>query len=225
MIGLDDYTMANQDFQDPFITCNFVGSDKLFVNFFHNHSKTHYHFIWDIENRKLIGKKQPDSEVDLPITHEIGGSIKNFPYKSFYNPEKHEIYSFYRQGEAFIVNPDEPAEYKLEKMTNQPLGQMVLVYNEALIVRSSTKILFFKQVKDIETGEENWEQYHEIGIRGFIYYIKGNIRIQVTSDTHIYFYLIDKDTLMPKLENVMFNYMGCNQMMFGSKVRYGISYK
>lgn len=57
MLGLNNYTMANQDFQDPFITCNFVGSDKIFVNFFHNHSRTHYHFIWDIENRKMIGKK------------------------------------------------------------------------------------------------------------------------------------------------------------------------
>lgn len=30
---------------------------------------------------------------------------------------------------------------------------------------------------------------------------------------------------MPELENVMMNYMSCNQMMFGSKVRYGISFK
>ena len=30
---------------------------------------------------------------------------------------------------------------------------------------------------------------------------------------------------MPNLENVMYNYMCCNQMMFGSRVRYGISYK
>lgn len=30
---------------------------------------------------------------------------------------------------------------------------------------------------------------------------------------------------MPILENVMYNYMSCNQMMFGSKVRYGITYK
>lgn len=30
---------------------------------------------------------------------------------------------------------------------------------------------------------------------------------------------------MPKLENVMYNYMKCSQMMFGSKVRYGITYK
>jgi len=87
---------------------------------------------------------------------------------------------------------------------------MVLVFNEALIVRSSTKILFFKQVKDIETGEENWELYHDLNVRGFIFYIKGNIRIQVTTDHMIYFYIIDKDTLMPELENVMYNFMGCN---------------
>ena len=87
---------------------------------------------------------------------------------------------------------------------------MVLVFNEALIVRSSTKILFFKQIKDIETGEENWELYHDLNIRGFIFYIKGNIRIQVTTDHMIYFYIIDKDTHMPELENVMYNFMGCN---------------
>ena len=30
---------------------------------------------------------------------------------------------------------------------------------------------------------------------------------------------------MPELENVMFNYMNCTQMMFGSKVKYCITYK
>ena len=61
--------------------------------------------------------------------------------------------------------------------------------------------------------------------RGLIFYIKGNVRIQVTTDDRIYFYLINQDTLKPKLENVMYNYMNCNQMMFGSKVRYCITYK
>ena len=70
-----------------------------------------------------------------------------------------------------------------------------------------------------------WRQYHNIKARGSIYYIKGNIRIQVTTDELIYFYLIDKKSYMPKLENVMYNFMGCSQMMFGSKVRYGITYK
>lgn len=105
------------------------------------------------------------------------------------------------------------------------LGQMYLVYNQALIARSSSDILFFKLVYDENTETRKWRQYEVIGARGFIYYIKGNVRIQVTTDEKIYFYLINQETLMPLLENVMFNYMNCNQMMFGSKVRYCITYK
>ena len=51
------------------------------------------------------------------------------------------------------------------------------------------------------------------------------MRIQITTDEKIFFYLIDQDTLEPKLENAMFNYMNCTQMMFGAKVRYCITYK
>lgn len=102
---------------------------------------------------------------------------------------------------------------------------MVLVYNNALIARSSSDILFFKIEKDEDTEERKWKLYHDIEVRGFIYYIKGNVRIQVTTNDKIYFYLIDKDTLEPELENVMNNFMSCNQMMFGSKVRYCVTYK
>jgi hypothetical protein len=38
-------------------------------------------------------------------------------------------------------------------------------------------------------------------MRGQIYFIKGNIRIQVVTDTKIYFFLVDKKTFEPKLEN------------------------
>lgn len=102
---------------------------------------------------------------------------------------------------------------------------MILVYNNALIARSSGDILFFKLVLDEEEGIRKWELYHQFEIRGFLYYIKGNIRIQITTDEKIYFYLIDKETLIPELENVMFNYMACTQTMFGSKVRYCVTYK
>ena len=70
-----------------------------------------------------------------------------------------------------------------------------------------------------------WVQYHDIKVRGFIYFIKGNIRIQITTDEMIYFYMINNETFLPELENVMYNFMDCNQMMFGSKRRYGVSYK
>jgi hypothetical protein len=57
------------------------------------------------------------------------------------------------------------------------------------------------------TNKFAWSLYHTIKVRGFIYFIKGNIRIQIVSDALIYFYLIDLETLEPKLENVMYNYM------------------
>ena len=72
------------------------------------------------------------------------------------------------------------------------------------MVRSSSSILFFK------INEENgfWEQYEELkDMRGNIYFIRGNIRIQVCTDEYVYFYMIDKETFMPTLENVMYNNM------------------
>lgn len=62
-------------------------------------------------------------------------------------------------------------------------------------------------------------------MRGNIFFIKGNVRFQITTDEKVYFYLIDKNTLMPVLENVMYNFMHCSQMMFGSLVRYCITFK
>jgi hypothetical protein len=51
------------------------------------------------------------------------------------------------------------------------------------------------------------------------------VRIQITTDEKIFFYFIDEETLEPTLENVMYNYMTCSTMMFGKRVRYGITYK
>ena len=76
-----------------------MGEEKIYVNFFHNHSKTHYHFLWHIKERRIIGVKpdqpKPDGN-DNPVSCVLECSIKNFPYKCFYNAEKGQIYSFYR---------------------------------------------------------------------------------------------------------------------------------
>jgi hypothetical protein len=80
---------------------------------------------------------------------------------------------------------------------------MLMFGGEALIVRSSGCIYFFKQVWDRDLKKDVWNNYHKLFYRGFIYYIKGNIRIQVTTDDYIYFYLIDKETFEPTLENVL----------------------
>lgn len=62
-------------------------------------------------------------------------------------------------------------------------------------------------------------------MRGQIYFIRGNVRIQIITDEKIYFFLIDKKSFEPELENVMYNYMNCAVMMFGPLVRFAITYK
>lgn len=62
-------------------------------------------------------------------------------------------------------------------MTEMDLGQMYLIYNKALIARSSSDILFFKLMFDEVSETMKWKQYTSIESRGMIYYIKGNVRI------------------------------------------------
>lgn len=121
-------------------------------------------------------------------------------------------------------NEDKEQVYE-QKIHDKDLGIMFLVYEDALVVRCSSQILFFKLVLDEFTNEKEWVKYHQIDEGGFIYYIQGNQRIQITTDTEVFFYLVDKTTLMPTLENVMQNFMNCSQMMFGKKVKYGITFK
>ena len=84
---------------------------------------------------------------------------------------------------------------------------------------------FFKIEVDEEDGSRHWKLYHSINKRGFIYFIRGNVRIQIITEDLIFFYTMDKETLLPTLENVMYNYMDCVQMMIGPKVRYCVTYK
>ena len=87
------------------------------------------------------------------------------------------------------------------------MGDMYLMFEKALITRSSSSIKFFKISS--ETGL--WTEYYQFeDMRGQIYFIKGNVRIQVTTDDIIYFYKVDKETLVPELENAMKNFLKCS---------------
>lgn len=102
--------MPIDDFYDPFITCCFITDDLLFVNLHHNHTRTHYHFIWDIPNKKF----HENLSVDNFYKIALDCSIKNFPYKSFYNEEKNQVYTFYRDGKSITINAEKPWEYRVE---------------------------------------------------------------------------------------------------------------
>ena len=146
----------------------------------------------------------------------------NYNIKSFYSSTNDEIYTFYRQGWCLAQKCEPDAETTLEQISTADLGQMFLLFEEALVVRSSNSMIFFK--KDPETLK--WIEYHKIDdMRGTIYFIKGNIRIQITTESKVYFYIINKKTFMPELENVMMNFMNCSSLLFGARVRFGIAFK
>ena len=75
------------------------------------------------------------------------------------------------------------------------------------------------------TNQREWINYFTINEGGNIFYIKGNKRVQVVTDEKILFYEVDMITYEVTLENQMNNFMNCSIMMFGPKVKYGITYK
>lgn len=50
---------------------------------------------------------------------------------------------------------------------------MYLVYDQALVARSSNLVLFLKQFEVIENEEKKmrWKQYFSLSHRGFIYHV------------------------------------------------------
>lgn len=139
LLDLDDYTMVNNEFPYPFATCNFVTDTRIFISVFYNYDRSHYHLIWDTKKRRMIGE---------PQKYTLDCNMKNFPNKSFYSEEKDEIYLFYRQGNAFIIDPNNVSNYKYEKIIDKDLGDMVLLWGQAMICRSSSSVYFFKRVFD-----------------------------------------------------------------------------
>jgi hypothetical protein len=102
LLGLDDWTMCLTGSDDPFIISCFVSDKILFINLYHTYSHTHYHFFFNIETREIVGEV---------ASIKIENYSSNFPFKCMYNDDLGEIYSFYRQGEAFIVKQHDAKNY------------------------------------------------------------------------------------------------------------------
>ena len=97
-LEIDNWTMAIDGFPDPFIVSCFIDDERIFVALFYNYRQIHNHFILNVE---LMYRES------VVVKHELQSSVKNFPYKCFYNPDLEEIYVFYRQGYSFIIDKNE----------------------------------------------------------------------------------------------------------------------
>lgn len=201
-LGIDDHTMVNSGFDDPFINIEFVTDDRLFVNLFHNETITHYHFLYDIQNKRIL------DEVSTSIKFE-NSSKQNFPQKCFYNDDRSEFYAFYQEGQCVHVDSKDMNKFRVEKVSNRDLGQMYIFKNKVMIVRSSANVLLFKLEENEYSGNMDWKEYSKLNLKGQLYYVKGNKRFQIVTDEKIYFYLLDPETFEPILENTIYNFMEC----------------
>ena len=52
-IGLNNYTMPINNFNDPFITCTFINNDILYLNLFHTYTLTHHHFYYNHSTKEI----------------------------------------------------------------------------------------------------------------------------------------------------------------------------
>jgi hypothetical protein len=69
----------------------------------------------------------------------------NFPQKTFFSKRNMQYYTFYRQGHCVTQPADQEQENWVERITNADLGNMFLLFEQALVVRSSNFVLFFKK--------------------------------------------------------------------------------
>mgnify|MGYP006097920675 CR=1 FL=1 len=101
---------------------------------------------------------------------------------------------------------------------------MYLIQEQALVAQCSEKINFYKRYLNKRENKTYWKLYHSLDHKGMIFFMRGNIRVNICTDDKIYFYLINNEQFEPQLENVMYNYMGCNNIIFSSDVSYAITY-
>ena len=107
-ILINDYSMCNDMFPDPFITACFVSTSEIYVNLFHNYDCKHYHFIYNFETKEIRGKgNSPVVISDLTV------SQINFPFRCLYNVKDDKIYSIYRQGEMITLSPKSLEKYEI----------------------------------------------------------------------------------------------------------------
>ena len=197
------------------ITVAVCPDETVFVSVYHRIQRKQYHFMYSYLDKQIISMIN-----QIELDHDNCTKL-NFPLKSFHSIVTNDCTTFYRQGFCVTTNT-ETMECRYEQITESDLGSMYLLFDEALVTRSSGNIQFFKKGK--ETGL--WKKYAEFkNMRGQIYFIRGNIRIQVVTDETIYYFMIDKKTFEPTLENSMNNDFNCSMLMFGRAVRYGIAYK
>jgi hypothetical protein len=115
------------------ITVAVLPDESVFVSVYHRMLKKQYYFVYSYLEKQIVSMIR-EIEIDHPSCTKI-----NFPLKSFHSLVTNNCTTFYRQGFCVTVNAD-TLESKYEQITEADLGPMYLLFEEALVTRSSGNI-------------------------------------------------------------------------------------
>jgi hypothetical protein len=202
-LGLDEGTMPNESFQDPYSVCAFTTPTKLFVTVFHQPDLMHHHCFYDLETRQVT------QHISFGGPEKGFFSLRNFPQKAFYDPKAEEIYTFYRQGQIVTCACDDLTNHRLQLNLSRDIGLMEMFNHTILITRNSKSIVFIKRDKEPHEEFLKWEEYHRLEIPGFVNYAHGNDFFQIADLDYIYLYRFDEN-FMPVLDGVISNWLRVN---------------
>ena len=157
------------------ISVCFVEDEKqndIFVNLYHTPTHTMWYFLYSYQQQKLITE---------PIQSNLRETTRNFPLSCFYDDDRHFVYVFFRQGEAYFVNLTEPKRIQQQRISDWDIGNAYLYNNKVLMIMSSNQLLFFKLelINDKllkRANQMKWKKYYELDIQGFIHHMKGSDR-------------------------------------------------
>ena len=63
------------------------------------------------------------------------------------------MHLFYRQGQQYIIDLDEPKEVEERQLTTRSIAQVYNIYNKIILAQSSMEILFFQEQEVTENEQ------------------------------------------------------------------------
>lgn len=217
LFGIENDTLPISGYYAPFATCCFLKDQTIYYNFFRRRQKLMGHFVFNPDEYKVTQQ--------LVYLQMTSCTMKNFPQRTYYDQAKGKLYTFYRQGQALYTDEEAIERSHFQKITNFDIGEMEFYLGEVLIVRSSHKILFFKLEENKDTEKDEWQCYHSFDSQGRLSGNRCCSMFQIIQDDYILFYEIQNEDFIPKLENVMMNFLGCGMMIYGEEQTFCITFK
>lgn len=132
-----------------------------------------------------------------------------------------------------MIDLTETKRVEQQRISDWDIGSTFFYANRVLMVKSSNQLLFFRleiEQDSIVSKIKNrlkWVKYLELDVQGFFVSMKDSDMIQIVTDELVYFYEFDKsdESFVPKLKNVMNNFMGCISLQVDNKDKVCVTYK